>query len=385
MEERGVGRVLVAGAGLGGLALAQALQAAGVEVRVYEADADAGARTQGYRIGLREHGWKALRACLPERLYELAVATSGELTGPGMLYDDRLNVLSRELEAPAEGARVIDRQVFRHILMGGMRGHVEFGRRLRGYEEPREGPVRAEFADGSEAAGGLLVGADGGNSVVRRKLLPEIGLEESGMCGLMGRTPLSACPPELVPGRGTMIKGQGTTLMLGRMVFDRPPAEAAAELAPDVPLPDRESYVRWVLLVPPDHHVSTTRGGDGREIALELLEGWHPDVLALIRGTDMSYGVGRAPVLDRPVEPWPASRVTLLGDAAHLTLASGGNGANTALVDAQRLSAALVAVDRGERDLLPALTAYQADMLERGNAAVEFSKEALKRFVPTPS
>lgn len=34
------------------------------------------------------------------------------------------------------------------------------------------------------------------------------------------------------------------------------------------------------------------------------------------------------------------------------------------------------------RDLFPALAAYQAGMLERGNAAVAVGKEALKRFAP---
>ncbi|HUR01424.1 MAG TPA: hypothetical protein VM347_02690, partial [Nonomuraea sp.] len=47
------------------------------------------------------------------------------------------------------------------------------------------------------------------------------------------------------------------------------------------------------------------------------------------------------------------------------------------------LSARLAEVDRGERDLTSALGEYQADLLDRGNAAVEHGKEALKRFVPS--
>lgn len=385
MSDGGVGRVLVAGAGLGGLALAQALRAAGIEAEVYEADADAGSRAQGYRIGLREYGWAALRACLPERLYRLAEATSGDLEGPGLLFDERLTVLRRDLEGPPADSRAVDRQVFRHILMGGLRERMAFGKRLQGYVE-EGGAVRARFGDGTEAVGGVLVGADGGGSAVRRQLLPHIGAEESELGGVMGRTPLTERFRRLVPGRGTMIKGPGVTLMLGRMEFARPPVEAAAELAPEVSLPARKSYIRWVLMVPPDHPALREPGRGGQEVALELLEGWHPEVRELIRATDLSLGMsGRARVLDQPVGAWPPSRVTLLGDAAHLTLASGGNGANTAIEDARRLSAALVAAERGERQLLPELAAYQADLLERGNAAVAFSKEAFKRFVPVPS
>ncbi|TMR92321.1 FAD-dependent monooxygenase [Nonomuraea basaltis] len=65
-----------------------------------------------------------------------------------------------------------------------------------------------------------------------------------------------------------------------------------------------------------------------------------------------------------------------------LTLASGGNGASTAMQDAVRLGARLAEVGRDERDLTSALAEYQDDLLERGNAAVEVGKRAQKRFVP---
>ena len=51
MTEQGVGRVMVIGAGLGGLTLAHALVRAGIDVRVYEADDGSGERLQGYRLG----------------------------------------------------------------------------------------------------------------------------------------------------------------------------------------------------------------------------------------------------------------------------------------------------------------------------------------------
>jgi 2-polyprenyl-6-methoxyphenol hydroxylase-like FAD-dependent oxidoreductase len=201
----------------------------------------------------------------------------------------------------------------------------------------------------------------------------------------MGRTPLTDRFLRLVPGRGTMVKGPGVTLMLGRMQFGREPSEAAAELAPELDMPYRDSYVRWVLMVPPEHPAAIDPGRsqrDARELVLGLIDGWHPDLRDLVRSADMS-GVGRSKIYDRPMPSWPVGRVTLLGDAAHLTLASGGNGANTAMQDAVRLCARLAEVGRGERDLTAVLGEYQDDLLERGNAAVEFGKEALKRFVPT--
>lgn len=383
MTARGIGRVLVAGGGIGGLTLAHGLVRAGIDVRVREADADVDVRTQGYRIGIGPAAVEVLRAALPERLFALFQATTGDLTGPGYLFDDQLNLLTDDMEGPPPEARAIDRQVFRRILLTGLGDRIAYGKRLTGFTTDGD-TVRATFADGTEEAADLLIGAEGGGSAVRGTLLPEIGMEESPLGGLMGRTPMTDRFRRLVPGRGTMVKGADVTLMLGRMEFAREPSAAAADLAPDVRMPHRDSYVRWVLMIPPEHPDAGRRvTGDAVAFALGLLEGWHPDLLDLVRSTDLAFGGGgRARVLDRPVTPWPASRVTMLGDAAHLTLASGGNGANTAIEDARRLCAGLAEVDRGERALLPMLTEYQADMLERGNAAVAFSKEALKRFVP---
>jgi 2-polyprenyl-6-methoxyphenol hydroxylase-like FAD-dependent oxidoreductase len=376
------GRVLVAGGGIGGLTLAHGLARRGVEVQVYEADEDVDVRTQGYRIGLGPRAFEILSAHLPERLSALVTATSGGLTGPGLMFDDQLNLLDDDMEGPPPEAMAIDRQVFRQTLLTGLGDRIHYGKRLTGFTEEPGGPVVAAFADGSSASGGVLVGADGGGSAVRRQLLPHIGLEESPLGGVMGRTSITDQFRRLVPGRGTMIKGGGVTLMLGRMEFGREPSEAAADLAPDARMPHRDGYVRWVLMLPPDHPEAGRREqGDTREFVHGLLASWHPDILALIDAADMA-AIGRAPILDQPVTAWPQSRVVLMGDSAHLTLASGGNGANTAIEDARLLCDGLVAVGNGERELLPMLTAYQADMLARGNAAVEFSKEALKRFVP---
>ncbi|MDR8413213.1 FAD-dependent monooxygenase [Nonomuraea sp. 3-1Str] len=376
-------RILVIGAGLGGLTLAHALVRAGLDVRVYEADDGSGERAQGYRIGLAPPAMEALRGSLPQRLYELVEATSGSLAGPGLLFDEQLTLLSGDLPGPPEEARAFDRQVLRRILLGDLGRRVEHGKRLTGVAEEADGTVTARFADGTRATGEVLVGADGGNSVVRRYLAPEVGLVDADLCGAMGRTPLTGRFLELVPGRGTMVKGPGTTLMLGRMEFGREPSAAAAELAPGLDMPYRDSYVRWVLLVPPGHPAARESGrSDAREPVLELIDGWHPDLRDLVRGADMS-AVGRSKVFDRPMPPWPAGRVTLLGDAAHLTLASGGNGANTALLDAVLLAELLAEAGRGERDLASALAEYQAELLERGNAAVEAGKRAQSRFVPS--
>jgi 2-polyprenyl-6-methoxyphenol hydroxylase-like FAD-dependent oxidoreductase len=61
--------VLVAGAGVSGLALAQGLVKRGIDVRIFERDPENDTRTQGYRFRISQEGINALRTNLPEALY----------------------------------------------------------------------------------------------------------------------------------------------------------------------------------------------------------------------------------------------------------------------------------------------------------------------------
>ncbi|HEY1618987.1 MAG TPA: NAD(P)-binding protein, partial [Streptosporangiaceae bacterium] len=89
-------RVAVAGAGLGGLCLAQGLAAAGLDVTVYERDAGLASRRQGYRIHLGPYGAQAIAACLPPPLFGLFAATCGE-PGTGVtVLSERLRVLHHQ-------------------------------------------------------------------------------------------------------------------------------------------------------------------------------------------------------------------------------------------------------------------------------------------------
>ena len=63
-----------------------------------------------------------------------------------------------------------------------------------------------------------------------------------------------------------------------------------------------------------------------------------------------------------PTPPWPASRVTYLGDAINAMLPTLGKGANMSMRNAGVLRDALVAADRGERTLLDTIGGYEDDM-----------------------
>jgi 2-polyprenyl-6-methoxyphenol hydroxylase-like FAD-dependent oxidoreductase len=363
-------RVIVIGAGLGGLALAHSLVRQGIDVAVYERDGDVAARFQGYRIGLLNRGVDDLRYCVPARLHPLLDAISGDVTGLGRAVDEQLVELGST--PPRDEGLLFDRDVLRHLLLADLADRVRFGRRLRSYAELPDGTVRADFADGTTATADLLVGADGMGSSVRRQLLPDVRILDLGVRGAIGRTILTERFADLVPGWTTMVLSGDLRLFIGKMPFRRPPHLAARELAPDVVLPATASYLRWVMLMPagPGDVLppTGTHAEDAVAAILHLVRDWHPDLRALFEESDRdNSGVG--PLRTGPrVDPWPTSRVTLLGDSAH-PMPPGGLGANLAFRDARLLSTTLARVRSGAEELLPALADYEREMCEYAAAA----------------
>lgn len=359
-------RIVVTGAGLGGLALARRLRREGFDVGVVERDAATGSRFQGYRIGLEPAGLAALRGCLTDRLLPLLDAVSGEIAGPGRAVDPQLRPLA-EMPPHDEGL-LFDRNVLRHLLLAGIEDVVSFGRHLTGYRQHADGVVLT-YADGSTETADLVVGADGMGSTVRRLLLPDVEVRDLGRYGGIGRTPLTERFADLVPGWSTMVSAPDVQLMLGKMPFRRPPREAAAALAPEVALPDTPSYLRWVMLLPPERAALGARLADDQDDGLAILRSiaadWHPDLVALLAEADRSNsGVGPLRLGD-PVVPWPTGRVTLLGDAGH-PVPPGGAGATLAFQDAAELTEALVAARDGGTTLTAALAGYERRMCARG-------------------
>jgi len=367
-------RVIVIGAGLGGLCLARGLRQAGIDVSVHERDAGPAARFQGWRIGLRDEAVRTLRWCLPERLHALLDATSGDAMGEGRAVDPQLALLGT---APGQDeGRLFDRNVLRHLLLAGT--DVEFGSKLDGYDELPGGGVRARFAGGRTETADLLVGADGMGSTVRRQLLPQVHEVDLGVRGVIGRTPLTERFEPIVPGWSTFVAGEDIQLFLGTMRFRREPRAAAAELAPDVEVPDTRSYIRWLTLLRADHPLVATEDPEAAvALLLELTAGWHPDLRARLEQADRdNSGVG-ALRHTTEIGAWPAGPVTLLGDAVH-PMPPGGLGANLAFRDA-RLLAELLGTGRALADVL---ADYRRQVLEYGAAAREEALAGLARMVP---
>ncbi|MFF3976357.1 FAD-dependent oxidoreductase [Streptomyces sp. NPDC001828] len=370
-------RVSVIGAGLGGLALAQGLRGTGIEADVFERDAGIGARFQGYRLMLNPIGFQAVRDCLPTRWHPLLDEIVMDASAEQLILDPRLNEIGR-LGMGRTGI-VVDRQVLRHLLLTGLTVHTDAA--LTGYQVLANGKVQARFARRDPVTADLLVGADGVTSAVRGVLSPGTTPTDTGVRFVIGRTPLTDEFTGLSQAYGSKITGDGVSLLLGAMRFRTPPRLAAEQLAPEVTLPDMGDYVRWAMILPPNG-ASGDRTATAQDAVLARMEGWHPELRALIEQADPDNSTLLSIRTVKPGERWASGPVTLLGDAIHATSPTGGNGANTALRDADLLRRCLIEAGERRQDLLSAVDAYERQMFEYGAEAVRSSLEKLPAFAP---
>jgi len=381
-------RVAVAGAGLGGLCLAQGLLRTGVDVQVYERDTAFDFRRQGYRLHLDARVGLALQKCLPPELFQLFLATTGRRSTKVTVLSAQLRVLhqtaigpDRDPDDPATLSTSADRGTLREILAAGLDDRIHFGRELTGYEQDIDG-VTLRFADGSTELADVLVGADGVGSAVRHTLLPDAPIVDTGSRVIYGKTPLDEAARRLVPPAMydgfTPIAGGHVGLAAGLVEFRRPPADAAAAIAPGVRVHPVGDYLMWGLSARHDRLPATDRelaAADPAALhaaACQAIRSWHPDLRALLAMATVDETFFIRVRSSQRVPAWTPSRVTLLCDAIHAMSPARGSGANTALMDAANLCARLT----GSSDVIEAIGQYERRMRDYGFAAVEASRQA---------
>ncbi len=372
--------VVIAGAGLSGLCLAQGLVKDGHTVAIYERDTDARRRI-GYYLHVNADGGEALRRCLPADLFELYVETSRKTYNrrEAVVFDDQLHELSSSphLGPPNDGERPhtgVDRRTLRRILLARLDDVYHQGVAVTSFEQSAES-VSVRLSDGTSAQGDVLVGADGIRSAVRQQLLPNSAVIEAGVDGLgvYGRTPLTRAlraqlPPELYEGVIIAADRHGSRMLVAAFQPRREIATAAHAIAPDVTLDPVPDYVMVSCSVVAGTVIPRASAWTDdtpallRDAMLAAIDGWHPALRALVENVDLSsifvIPFGR---LDPP-DAWEPSRVALIGDAAHAMLPTLGMGANLALKDAARLVEQLDRADRGEVDIATAVGTAESGM-----------------------
>lgn len=399
-------RVLIIGAGIGGLALGQGLVAAGgIDVRIRERNPDAAAWLDGYRVNINANGSRALHRCLPPPLWEAFVATSVAAPGGISFRTEQLRELftitrddmSGGSPDPADGQYGVSRVVLRTLLLAGLDQVVRYGAAFEHYDVAGNGAVTAHFADGSTETADVLIGADGANSRVRRQYLPAAQRVLTDAAAVSARLPLDEdtrrwLPPVLADGMALVMPKSGrwtvfTSAFTGRRALTAAIAGGTGltrlGVDPERLLDGLGDYLLCGLIA--DHRtlpadVAEVDGATLQGVAVDRLRGWHPALRRAFAEADPASVAGMRLKQSRPVDPWPATTVTVLGDAIHNMTPVGGLGANSALRDAAALADELVAVRDGA-PLLPAIGAYEERMRGWGYAAVRESDENTRRAI----
>ena len=378
-------KVMIVGAGTGGLCLAHGLRAAGVQVRVYERDRSPEDRLFGYRLNISATGNRALKACLPAANYNRFIAASAKSSSSVAFFDEHLTrLLCIEMphvdRASLDSERPISRIALRRLLLDGVEDLVSFDRTFRAYQGGAADQVTVQFEDGSTDTGDVLIGADGAGSRIARQLLPQSKRIDTGIVVISGRYRLDDTARRDVPAAVL----RGPTLIVGppgRFMF-----ASAVEYPPEADTRyDRDEYIMWGLSARRedlglDDALEKLGPEAAREVALRNMLGWDPALRRMVERAEAAFMNTFAVKSAAPIEPWPTRNVTVLGDALHNMTPYRGMGANAALYDARLLRGALVAAARGEAGLIAALGRFERQMIAHGFAAVRSSLADMERF-----
>ncbi|HEX3287927.1 MAG TPA: NAD(P)/FAD-dependent oxidoreductase [Mycobacterium sp.] len=338
-------KVLIAGAGIGGLSAAIALRTKGIDVEVYEAAPELPASGTG--LGLASNATKVLRAlgidfgrddcgCALEHL-ELRTARGK------MLRALPIQSITAELGHPV--ISVHRRDLMRVLLDAAGDTPIHYGAQLVDFETDERG-VRALCADGRVVRADVLIGADGIQSTTRSKLA---GAASPTDCGyVFWLSTVVFAHPRVVTGYAGHYWGRGQRFGLidiggGRVYW-------------------------WGSKNMPVAQAHAWRGRKTEVLA--AFDGWSPEIVDVIERTP-EHTIVTVPAQDRPfLEQWGSGPVSLLGDAAHPMQTSLGQGASSAVEDAYVLAEAIARVP----DPVAALRRYEDCRRARARMLVRSSR-----------
>ncbi|PQE19995.1 FAD-binding domain protein [Rutstroemia sp. NJR-2017a BVV2] len=388
--------ILISGAGLASLLLAQSLRRASIPCLIFERDASISFRAQGYRLRLSIEGLDAIESALGPESFKIFWDKCGKTGGGGFAAIDANTGLKipdkagdekadgpkpasekpneerpdtpREILASRDGRVVgISRGDMRKIFMTGCESLVHWSHQVTGYELTSSG-VRAVFADGSKSVeGDMLIGGEGIYSKVAKQVSQgKLKVYETGSIGIHGQAPTTA------------FKGLGEGVW--RLVDDSNPKGRifAITNVRSGDMDDPNLQFGWTMgaqpgvIVPPNNDFSII-GKPAADIAKSLTANWHPRIKPLFDEMDESEAAFWKITCSTPtgVPEWKNEpRVTVIGDAAHSMTPAGGLGANTAVRDSELLGR-LIAEAGGYADGVTA--AYEKEMRVYASETVKAS------------
>ncbi|CAI7635372.1 unnamed protein product [Penicillium pancosmium] len=371
--------ILIVGAGISGLILAQHLQSKQIPYEIFDRDSALDARNGGW--GLTLH-WSlpALRSLLPDELVQRFpetfvnkdAAARGDV-GRFQFFDLKSGEALYSVDAE-ERIRV-NRGRLRELLTTGL--DVKWSKTLESIESTTDG-VTARFDDGTEYNGQVLIACDGARSRTRQILYPDAAMNSLPV-QLLGASTLYTAEEMNGVQKIDPYIFQGshpdTDVFLFFSFLDTPSNFDESS---------RDRYHVQIIVSWADTKGINVPSQNSDRIALmkKLSDNWSEPFRSLvqklpvdtearsIRIEDWMFQLGR-----KHAHP----RVALVGDSAHTMTMFRGEGANNAIVDVLDL-VKRVDLEKPESFNLPTLSAslaaYEKDIFARVESSFFNSRQA---------
>jgi len=374
-------RVIIAGAGVGGLALANSLsEIPHVDVKVVE-------RTDEFKrfggpIQLASNALqivKQMDESVFDKVMEKFTFTGDKMNG---IKDGIRNewYAKFDLGGPAKDrgmpyTGVIERPDLQDIYLDSIpKGVVSNGDGVATYEENSDGSVSVILGSGKRIEGDVLIGADGIWSAVRAKMREE---------------PMR--------GEGSGVAYSGYTVFAGELAydsFDNGEVGYKVYIGPgqyfvitDI---GKGNYQWYAFLAREPGSAGKEEKPDGSSKFLQdIFVGWSDDIHHILKATQ-EYEIEQRDLYDRPpsvLKPWNKNNVALLGDSVHAMMPNLGQGGCQAIEDAFVLVQELGSVQK-RTEVKDKLTKYRERRLIR-SAVVQglsrFASDIIIRGFDTPA
>jgi 2-polyprenyl-6-methoxyphenol hydroxylase-like FAD-dependent oxidoreductase len=347
-------RILIAGAGIGGLTAASCLMKAGHQVEIHEqapqlAEVGAGIQVSANAMHVLRHLGleEAITAVgVSPGAYVFRLHDTGEVIQRFSLSEEHLRMHGAPYtqlhradlhDLLAARARQFDPNV------------VRLNHKVTDFTENADG-VELHFADGTSARGDLLIGADGLKSVVRAQMFGAAPATYTGDAAWRAVVPTERLPKGLLEQVMMLFLGPE-----GHVVCYYLRGGTLVNFVGIVET-DQVSEESWTVKLPWNELKAQYRG-------------WHPILQTIIDAADKDQCYRWSLFARPPINDWSIRRVTLLGDSAHPTLPYLAQGAAMSIEDGAVLTRALGITD----SIAEALQIYQRNRVDRTAKIVQQS------------
>ncbi|KAH8592822.1 monooxygenase-like protein [Bisporella sp. PMI_857] len=370
--------IIIAGAGVVGLTLAQGLKNHGIPFEIYERDMHID-RAAGWGITIH---WAlpALKSCLPPALYdridEVQVDPQQGIKDTGRFLFLDLATAKPRYVIPPNPRRRVSRLKFRALLAEEL--DVKWNMQVSGFIADSEDSIRVNFSDGTATRGSMLIGVDGSGSKIRRMLVgEEAGRLNQLPVRLLGVT-LRLTADEVKPLRDIdplLFLGSHpeTGVFLWYSTLSTP--EVNGSQGDDAHF-EGQLNISWIVRSEEDEVPALDRERVAK--MKQMAKPFEARLRKAVENIPDDSEVLEIKVQDWPTQEWPTydGKVTLIGDAAHAMTMYRGEAANHGITDAARLLEQLVALHSGNISQKEGLENFQAEMRPRAHDAVLLSRQA---------